>query len=82
VPAVVPGVRVQLAEVGLNVPVELVAKLTVPYGVVAPVETVFMTVAVHRDGWFTNTVDGEHETLVVVEAGGVAVTLNEPLLLV
>ena len=44
-PAVVPAANVQLADVGVNVPVELVVKLTEPVGVVGLVE-VSVTVAV------------------------------------
>ncbi len=44
-PAVVPAARVQDADVGLNVPVLLVVKLTVPVGVVG-LDEVSVTVAV------------------------------------
>jgi len=83
VPAIVPADKVQLAEVGLNVPVELVVKLTEPVGVEAPVEEVSVTVAVQLVGLPTWTGDGEHWTAVEVGCGGgggAAVTdsLNEP----
>ena len=60
VPAVVPAASVQLAEAGLNVPVELVVKLTDPVGVVAPVADVSVTVAVQLVGVLTWTGAGEH----------------------
>ena len=56
----VPAARVQLAEVGLKVPVELVVKLTDPEGVVAPVADVSVTVAVQLVGVLTWTGAGEH----------------------
>ena len=55
-----PAARVQLAEVGLKVPVELVVKLTDPEGVVAPVADVSVTVAVQLVGVLTWTGAGEH----------------------
>jgi len=42
---VAPANRLQLAETGAKVPVELVVKLTGPVGVVAPVADVSVTVA-------------------------------------
>jgi len=66
VPAVVAAASVQLAEVGLNVPVEFVVKPTVPVGVVG-VPDVSVTVTVHVDGVLTCTDPGEHWTLVLVE---------------
>jgi len=56
----VPAARVQLAEVGLKVPVELVVKLTDPEGVVAPVADVSVTVAVQLVAMLTCTGAGEH----------------------
>ncbi len=56
----VPAARVQLAEVGLKVPVELVVKLTEPEGVVAPVADVSVTVAAQLVGVLTWTGAGEH----------------------
>ena len=50
----------QLAEIGLNVPVELVVKLTEPEGVVRPVVDVSATVAVQLAGLLTWTDAGEH----------------------
>ncbi len=64
-PAVVPATNVQLAEVGLNVPVELVVKLTEPEGVVGPA-AVSVTVAVQLVAWLTTTGEGEQLTLVLV----------------
>ena len=55
-----PATRVQLAEVGLNVPVELVVKLTEPVGVVRPVADVSATVAVQLVGLPAWTDAGEH----------------------
>jgi hypothetical protein len=74
---------VQLAEIGLNVPVELVVKLTEPVGVVSPVEEVSVTLAVQLVGLPTWTGEGEHCTTVDVGCGGgggaeVTVSLNEP----
>ncbi len=55
-----PATRVQLAEVGLNVPEELVVKLIDPVGVVRPVVDVSATVAVQLTGLLTWTDAGEH----------------------
>ncbi len=55
---------VQLAA-GVNVPVELVVKLTVPVGVVGD-EEVSVTVTVHDVGVLTCIEAGEHWTDVVV----------------
>jgi len=79
VPAVVPAARVQLADVGLKVPVLLVAKLTVPVGVVGDVE-LSVTVAVQLVEVPDVTELGEQVTLVVVVCGGagVAATRNVP----
>ena len=59
-------------------------KLTVPVGVVAPVEEVSVTVAVQLVGEPAWTDAGVHCTVVVVGWGGAGVTasLNEPLLVV
>ena len=59
-PAVVPATRVQLAEVGLNVPVELVVKLMEPVGVDGLVVDVSATVAVQLVGLLTWTDEGKH----------------------
>ena len=59
VPAVAPAARVQLADVGVNVPVELVVKLTEPVGVVGLVE-LSVTVAVQVLAVLTVTEAGEH----------------------
>lgn len=64
-PAVVPAAVVQLAEVGLNVPVEFVVKLTDPVGVVGPLE-VSVTVAVQLAAWLLTRDEGEQLTLVLV----------------
>jgi hypothetical protein len=60
-----PEARVQLAA-GVKVPVELVVKLTVPVGVMAPVPDESATVAVHVLGVLSRTLAGEHATVVVV----------------
>jgi len=65
VPAVVPAASVQLAEVGLNVPVELVVKLTEPVGVVGPA-AVSVTVAAQLVAWLMATDEGVQLTLVLV----------------
>ena len=65
-PAVVPEVRVHVAEVGLNVPVEFVVKPTVPVGIVAPDDEVSVTIAVHVVWLPTWTDDRLHETVVAV----------------
>ena len=46
-------------------------KLTVPVGVVGPVVSVSVTVAVHVIDWFTATLAGEQLTPVEVLSGGV-----------
>jgi hypothetical protein len=66
VPTVVPVAREHVAEVGVNVPVELVEKLTVPVGVVAPVDEVSLTVAVQLVVALTWTGDGLQEAVVLV----------------
>ena len=58
-PAVVPVASVQLAEEGVNVPVEFVANATVPVGVVGLVE-VSVTVAVQLVAVLTANEAGEH----------------------
>jgi hypothetical protein len=57
---------------GLNVPVEFVAKLTLPDGVVGPDVAVDVTVAVHLEAWFTTT---GVEQVRVVEVGCILVGL-------
>ncbi len=76
VAAVVPAIRVQVAEVGVKVPVELVVKPTVPVGVVAPDDDVSVTVAVHVVGEPMVRVFGTQETLVLVEFSIARVTLT------
>jgi hypothetical protein len=72
VPAVVPAARVQLAAVGVNVPVEFVVKATEPVGVLGLAE-VSVTDAVQLLLVPTLTELGEHVTLVVVACGGAGV---------
>ena len=76
VAAVVPAARVHVVEVGVNVPVELVVKPTVPVGVVAPDTDVSVTVAVHVVGELMVRVFGTQETLVLVEFRIAGVTLT------
>ena len=73
----VPAARVHVAE--LKVPVELVVKLTVPVGVMAPAPDESATVAVQVDATLSNTLAGEHATAVVV-ARFVEARVNVPLL--
>jgi Na+/H+ antiporter NhaA len=68
----------------VNVPVELLANVTVPVGVMtAPAVEVSVTVAVQLVPWLTTTVAGVHDTLVDVVRGltvrvkAVAVALPE-----
>jgi len=75
VAAVVPVARVHVAEVRVNVPVELVVKPTVPVGVVA-LDDVSVTVAVHVVGEPMVRVFGTQETLVLVEFSIAGVTLT------
>jgi len=76
VAAVVPTARVQVAEVGVNVPVEFVVNPTVPVGVVAPDDDVSVTVAVHIVGEIMIRVFGTQETLVLVGFSIAGVTLT------
>lgn len=71
-PAVVPADRVQLADVGLNVPVLFVVKLTVPEGVVG-LDDVSVTVAAQLEVEPVVTGVGRQVTLVVVVWGGAGV---------
>jgi hypothetical protein len=73
----VPEARAQVAE--LNVPVELVVNVTVPVGVTAPVPEASATVAVQVDTTLSNTLAGEHAT-VVVDALLVDANVKVPLL--
>ena len=50
----------------MNVPVLLLAKVTVPVGVIVPVLLVSVTVAVQLVELLTRTVAGLHVTVVVV----------------
>ena len=61
----VPDARVQL--VALKVPVELLANVTVPVGVTAPVPEESATVAVQVDATLSSTLVGEHATVVVLD---------------
>jgi len=61
----VPAARLQLVD-GVKFPVPLVAKLTVPVGVVAPVVDVSVTVAVQIVAVLTVTEAGRQLTPVVV----------------
>ena len=63
----------------LNVPVELLVKVTVPVGVIAPVPEESATVAVQLVDTPVLTDDGLHETVVVV-VRLVDATVNVPLL--
>ncbi len=74
--AVDPAARVQVVEVGANVPVELVVKPTVPVGVVAPDDDVSVTVAVHVVSELTVALFGIQEILVLVEFSIAGVTLT------
>jgi len=68
---------VQVVEV--NVPVELLVKVTVPVGVTAPVPDPSATVAVQLLAVLTRTLARVHDT-AVVEERMLDVTVNEPLL--
>ena len=63
----------------LNVPVELVVKLTVPVGTIPPAPEASVTVAVHVDGVLSSTLAGAHVT-EVADALIVDASVNEPLL--
>jgi hypothetical protein len=73
----VPAARVHVAL--LNVPVELVVKVTVPVGTIAPVPEESATVAVQLVALLSRTLAGEHVTVVVVDLM-VEVTTKVPLL--
>jgi hypothetical protein len=73
----VPDAKVQL--VALKEPVLLLAKVTVPVGVIAPVPDESATVAVQVDADPVPTEDGEQATVVVLERM-VDVNVNVPLL--
>jgi hypothetical protein len=68
VPTVAVAAKVQLVA-GVNVPVELEAKVTLPVGVIKGAGEVSVTVAVQLVPWFTTTEAGEHATLVEVVRG-------------
>jgi hypothetical protein len=65
VPAVALAARVQLVA-GVKVPVELLAKVTVPVGVLTVPGELSTTVAVQLVPWLTTTEAGVHATVVVV----------------
>ena len=65
--------------VEVNVPVELLVKVTVPVGVTAPVPDPSATVAVQLLAVLTRTLARVHDT-AVVEERMLDVTVNEPLL--
>jgi hypothetical protein len=73
----VPDARVQVVE--LKVPVLLVVNVTVPVGVMAPVPEESATVAVQLVATLSNTLAGEHATVVVVDLM-VDATVKVPLL--
>jgi hypothetical protein len=73
----VPAARVQVAE--LKVPVLLVVKVTVPVGVIAPLPDESTTVTVQLVAVLSTTLEGEQETVVVVDLI-VEATVNVPLL--
>jgi hypothetical protein len=64
---------------GVNVPVELVVKVTVPVGVTAPVPEASLTVAVQLLGVLSRTLAGL-QTTEVDEALIVDASVNVPLL--
>jgi len=63
-----------------KVPVPLVDHVTVPVGVVAPVEDVSLTVAVHVAALLIAIVDGVHDTVVIVGWSPPTETVPLPLL--
>jgi len=73
----VPAARVQV--VLLNVPVELLLKVTIPVGATAPVPDASATVAVQVLAVLSITLAGEHAT-VVEDARKVDASVNVPLL--
>jgi hypothetical protein len=72
-----PEAKVQVVE--LKVPVELLLKVTVPVGVIAPVPDESATVAVQVDATLLPTLAGEHATVVVLDLS-VDASVNVPLL--
>jgi len=74
VPAVALAARVQLAA-GVKVPVELLANVTVPVGVITVPAEVSVTVAVQLVPWLTTTEAGVQATVVEVVLG-LTVTVN------
>jgi hypothetical protein len=66
--------------VGLNVPLPLLVKLTVPVGVIGAPVSLSVTVAVQVVETPAATVGGEQSTVVIVERF-VTVTVSMPLLL-
>ena len=76
VATVVPAARVHVVEVGVNEPVELVVKPTVPVGVVAPDTDMSVAMAVHVAGEPMVVVFGTQETPVLVGLSITGVTLT------
>jgi Na+/H+ antiporter NhaA len=74
VPVVAVAANAQLAA-GVNVPVELLVKLTEPVGVMTvPAAEVSVTVAVQLVPWLTTTEAGVHDTLAEVVRGPTVTT--------
>jgi len=72
--------QVAVAPVPASVHVPPGVNVTVPVGVVGPV-AMSVTVAVHEVAWLTKTVEGAHDTVVVVGcADTVTVRANVPWL--
>jgi len=76
-PAVLVAAKVQFAVVLTDALVDDAVKLTDPVAVVAPLDAVSVTVAVHVVAFATLTDAGEHETPVDVESciGGLVVNV-------
>jgi len=70
VPFVPAAARAQLPELPNDPVVGADAKLTVPVGVLAPLDAVSVTVAVHVVALPVTTEAGEHPTLVEVGSAG------------
>ena len=71
---------VRLQDVGLNVPVPLLPKVTVPVGAVGAVADVSLTVAVQLVAWLSATVVGMHDRTVFVACRALIWTVVLPLL--
>ena len=68
-----PAARVQVADAGLNIPVEFVVKVTIPVGTVGLVE-LSMTLAVQLVRVLTKTDPMVQVTTVIVEWSGGGIT--------